>query len=368
MRTDDLPIVDCSGTARQRGQAHGETLRVRITERVGRWLSVIGEAYGILAAEFLPRFLAGTDFRPAVERYVPYLGNELRGIAEGAGIDESTAYAMQLMDEEWWFGRSAAHHCSSVAIAPEGGRPTLVGQTMDLPLWQDGTQALLRFREEDGSDTIVFTSAGMIGLMGVSGRGLGVCVNTLNQLGVDPRGLPVAFVMRGALATGSPDAAARFLQTVPHASGQNYQLGGRHGARTFECSAGAAAEVRFIDGRSLHTNHPLASGDRRDGAIDAEENEDSRLRLESLHTDLSATRVPTPGIADVKTALSACRSPGAVSIVPTAESRATSSTTVGSVVFAIGDTVSLSVCAGPPSQETWREIAVRSAGQRSSVI
>lgn len=361
MRTEDLPVVECSGTARQRGQAHGEMLRARIADRVGRWRNVIGEAYGVPANEFLPRFLAGTDFRSAIKSHVPALDEELLGIAEGAGVIETTIYAMQLMDEEWWFGRSTAHHCSSLAVAPREGHPTIVGQTMDLPLWQDGTQALLRFREEDGSDTFVYTSAGMIGLMGVSGRGLGVCVNTLNQLGVDARGLPVAFVMRGALATGSLDAAARFLQTVPHASGQNYQLGGRHGARTFECSAGGAAEVGFVDGRSLHTNHPLASKDRRDGATDSGEKEDSRLRLESLHTDLSAARVPIPGVADVKTALSACRLPGAVSIAPTADSNATSWTTVGSVVYAIGDTVNLSVCAGPPSTENWREIAVRSS-------
>lgn len=361
MRTEDLVVVECSGNPRQRGRAHGEALRALIAERIERWHAAIGAAYGMPAATFLPRFLAGTDFRTAIERHAPELGEEVSGIAEGAAIAEETAYAMQLMDEEWWFGKHAGHgHCSSFAVRPGEGRPTLVGQTMDLPRWQDGTQALLRIREEDGADTMVFTSAGMIGLMGVSGRGIGVCVNTLNQLGVQTGGLPVAFVTRGALAAGGLADAADFLQRVPHASGQNYQLGGREGARTFECSAGGAVELSFADGRSLHTNHPLKSRDRREAAAGLDESDDSRLRLDSLHADLSASRVAAPGVGDAKAALSACRTPGAVSITPAANAGPTTSMTVGAVVYAIGETVGLSVCAGPPARESWKEITLRS--------
>lgn len=360
MRTEELAVVECSGNARQRGRTHGEALRALIAERVALWHAAIGEAYGVPAATFLPRFLAETRFQTAITQYAPDLGEEVRGIAEGSGMTEAVAYAMQLMDEEWWFGKSRSHHCSSLAVAPVEGRPTLVGQTMDLARWQDGTQALLKIREEDGSDTIVFTSAGMIGLMGVSGRGLGVCVNTLNQLCVNASGLPVAFVTRGALAKGGLTEAARFLQQVPHASGQNYQLGSRDGVRTFECSAGGAAEVPFVDGRSLHTNHPLASGDRRNESGDPDESNNSRLRLESLHVDLSAAAVPAPRIDNVKAALSACRVPGAVSIAPAENASLTESMTVGAVVYELGDTIGLSVCAGPPGREGWRELTLRS--------
>ncbi|WP_395383061.1 C45 family autoproteolytic acyltransferase/hydrolase [Mesorhizobium sp. UC22_110] len=273
MRTESLPIVDCAGDARRRGHAHGEALRSVILAKVERWREAIGEAYGVPASLFLPRFLEATDFRGAIMAHAPDLADEVVGIGEGAGLPEETAYALQLMDEEWWWGRSNAAHCSSLAVAPADGRPTLVAQTMDLPRWHDGAQALLKI-EDTGQKSLVFTSAGMIGLMGVSGRGLGICVNTLSQLAVNPRGLPVAFVMRGALAQGTVASAAEFLGRVPHASGQNYQLGDRSEARTFECSAGGIVPVSFSNGCSLHTNHPLVSRDGRDTTARMEGSED----------------------------------------------------------------------------------------------
>lgn len=361
MHTEDLVVVTCRGTPRQRGRAHGEALRRVIAEKVGRWHAAIGEAYGEPANRFLPRFLAATDFAPAIAKHVPDLAEEVRGIAEGAGLAQETIYAMQLMDEEWWFGKAGGHgHCSSLAVPPGARCPTLVAQTMDLSCWQDGTQALLKFEEDDGSDTCVFTSAGMIGLMGVSGRGLGICVNTLGQLGVAAQGVPVAFVMRGALASGSIEAAAEFLRTVRHASGQNYQLGDRNTVRDIECSAGGTVELGLEGRRSLHTNHPLASRDRRDGKASLEGTKDSLGRLQSLHADLGADRIADPTREDVKAALSAQREEGAVSIVPAANARLTDPLTLGAVIYELGETVELFVTAGPPSIESWRRITLRS--------
>lgn len=360
MRTDSLPIVDCPAGARERGRAHGETLRIVIGEKIERWHQAIGEAYGAPAAQFLARFLTATSFRTAIAAQLPDLLDEVAGIAEGAAIAEETAYALQLMDEEWWFSKSTGDgHCSSVAIAPVEGRSTLVGQTMDLPRWHDGAQALLRIAADDGHETLVFTSAGMIGLMGVNGRGIGVCVNTLSQLGVSRSGLPVAFVMRGALAKANADDAADFLRRAPHASGQNYQLGDRHGIRTLECSAGGAIELDVDSGRSLHTNHPLKSRDSPFPGVNLSGSENSRGRLASLVADLSEGTAPAVDAETVKSALSACRADGAVSIAPGQAGPTTESMTIGAAVYEIGDTISLSVCAGPPAIEGWMRLTPR---------
>ena len=360
MRTDTLPIVDCPAGARERGRAHGEALRIVIGEKIGRWHEAIGEAYGEPAASFLARFLTATNFRTAIAEQTPDLLDEVAGIAEGAAIAWETAYALQLMDEEWWFSKSTGEgHCSSLAIAPVGGRPTLVGQTMDLPRWHDGAQALLRIAIEDGYEKLVFTSAGMIGLMGVNGRGIGICVNTLSQLGVSRCGLPVAFVMRGALSKTHANDAADFLLRARHASGQNYQLGDRHGIRTLECSAGGAVELDVDGGRSLHTNHPLKSRDSVYPGVNLSGSENSRGRLASLVADLSEETAPVVDPETVKSALSACRADGAVSIAAGPESPPTESMTIGAVVYEIGETISLSVCAGPPAEESWIQLTPR---------
>ncbi|EIM73546.1 peptidase c45 acyl-coenzyme a:6-aminopenicillanic acid acyl-transferase [Nitratireductor aquibiodomus RA22] len=173
MRTVDLPVIDCPALPRERGRAHGEGLREAITDKITRWRRAIPQAYGIDAEVFLPRFLEGTNFHKAIARHAPDLMEEIEGIAEGAGVAPETIYAMQLMDEEWWFGSAFGDgHCSSIAVAPGDGQTTLVAQTMDLPYWHDGAQALLRMDTADGGELLVFTSAGMLGLLGVSGGGL----------------------------------------------------------------------------------------------------------------------------------------------------------------------------------------------------
>lgn len=378
MRTQDLPIVECPSDPRGRGRAHGESLRTVIALKVVRWRKAIAEAYGEPADEFLERFLRGTKFPAAIATHTPDLLEEIAGIAEAAAQPERLMLALQLMDEEWWFGRAPAAgsraagggkaaaetaaerpaHCSSLSVAPAPGRPTLVGQTMDLPRWHDGAQAVLRMQESDGSETMVFTTAGMVGLMGASGRGLGICVNTLAALRSSPRGLPVACVLRGALARPDVESAAAFLSSVPHASGQAYQLGDSERARCFECSTRGAVEVPLTEGRCLHTNHVLASRDRRRKGA-PEESEDSRRRLDSLTQDLSVEATPQLGFEQVKTALSATRPGAAVSVEPPAGKDPLAPMTVGAVVYELDGEVTFSVAAGPPSRETWMRFRLR---------
>jgi hypothetical protein len=70
---------------------------------------------------------------------------------------------------------------------------------MGLPLVRRRAGAAEKIQHPEAGEAMIFTSAGIIGLMGVSQRGVGICVNTLSQLAERPTGLPVAFAMRGAL-------------------------------------------------------------------------------------------------------------------------------------------------------------------------
>lgn len=354
MTTERLPIVDCvSPEPRARGREHGEALRLPIREKIERWQSATAADYGEAPSSFFERLLKETGFRAAIERHTPELMEEVLGIAEGAGIDPETAYAMQLMDEEWWFGR-AAHdgHCSGAAIAPSGRDVTAMGQTMDLPAWHDGAQALLKLRGKNGTPSLVFTSAGMIGLMGFSGRGLGICVNTLSGLRSRPDGLPVAFVMRGALARESATDAKRFLVGVPHASGQNYLIGDRRNVFALECSAAGAREVAAQDGRILHTNHPLVSQDLR---TDAAASENSKARLSSLHAELGDPQGRT--VENIKAALASRREGAAISMERRPDMGQTQLMSIGGVVYEIGGAIRGWVTGGPPSAGAWRELS-----------
>jgi predicted choloylglycine hydrolase len=287
MTSSRFAVLEITGSPRERGRAYGEGLRPLIAERDRRWRAEIETRTKISADDFIEDFLQRTNFLPAIDRWTPELHDEVKGIAEGSGLPYRAILAAQFMDEEWWFQRQYRNHCSSFGAPASGGRPALVGQTMDLPNWMDGYQTLLLIRDaRPGLDAYVVTAAGMIALTGMNSRGLGVSVNTLMQLNGSADGLPVAFVTRRLLETAALDEAVTFLRQLPHASGQNYVMGDAATVRDLECSAGAAVEHRdAADGRIWHTNHPLANRDLRRDMREPwweRQGRDSGCRLDAL--------------------------------------------------------------------------------------
>jgi isopenicillin-N N-acyltransferase-like protein len=98
----ELPLLDVSGRARERGRAHGEALR----EAVAEGLELAREAGSRPAAPGSASAHLG-----AAERGTPAVLDELRGIAEGAGVPFDSILEHNLADERRVFasaGRAAA--------------------------------------------------------------------------------------------------------------------------------------------------------------------------------------------------------------------------------------------------------------------
>jgi hypothetical protein len=271
-----MRIVDLYGPPHERGLQHGEALRDLIALKVSSMRARIREEQAADPDEFIRDFLNYVDFDAAIERWTPGLLEEVRGIAVGANQDDASIKAIQYLDEMWWYARlrwreihgserlGADEHdaCSALGVITSG--QTFVAQNQDFGVEGEGFQALLHLREQDGQpEAFVFTAAGMVAIQGMNRAGIGICCNTLSRLDVNQRGLPVAFVVRGVLSRWTFAEAAAFLEAAPHASGQNYVIGGPGEVGSFECSAHAVARYApFADGsRTYHTNHPLVNTD-----------------------------------------------------------------------------------------------------------
>ena len=299
-----------SGSPRERGRAYGASLRPLIGSHVAGWLGALAEA-GIGEPEtYVAAMLAATDFIPAIERHTPDLLAEVEGIAEGAQAPFELVLGLQLLDEEWAHRVRLARadgrleKCSSVGIVATDG--VWLGQNMDLGAYTDGHQALLSIAAEGSAPSaLVFTVAGMIGLMGVNAAGVGVCVNSLPQLPSAPRGLPVAFVLRRLLQARSLAEACELVRNLPHATNQHYLIAGPGAVRAFEASCEAVGEYHPPNpSRVLHTNHPLA--DIPGAFEDAAARENTVARLKSLTARLSGG---APGLVEIEAALSAFDDP-----------------------------------------------------------
>ncbi len=331
------------GDSSTRGLSQGEHLRADIHDVVHRVIDSMGGPDGV------DRFLASTDFLPAITKHTPQLLAELEGIAVGADARFADLLAHNLMDEYWWWSQDQRHReaCSSVASV---GPPALVGQTMDLDRFLDGSQCLVSHHDE-GTTLAVLTSAGMVGLCGASSMGFGLCVNALTMLTHSGSGLPVAFAFRGALAQPDAPRALDFLRSVPHASGQHYAIVGRgpHGqmmTASIECSARGATTSAEANGNFGHANHPLASTDIDSrGSTGAESS--SPLRQSVLEA-----AVPSVASADSLMDL--------LSTEPLCEPRRDDRDwfTFGAIVVEIDSAVTINYALGPPDTDPWHRAAV----------
>ena len=257
-----IRIVTCAGDPRARGRIQGEELREAIATGLDRWRDALATAHGLDPDDYIHEFLDNTSHLPAIQRWTPGLLEEARGIAEGAGQHFARILAYSLLDEEWSYStarRRGTPGCTVACFRRQHDGTPVIGQTMDIPAVHDGTQAVIRHLPEDGPATLVFTAAGMLGLMGVNAAGVGVVVNNLGMLQGSPAGLPVMFVLRGLLARSTLAEACDFVQRVPHAVGQHYAIGGPDGLASFECAANGAVRDATAVERILHTNHPLVN-------------------------------------------------------------------------------------------------------------
>jgi len=260
-----LRVVELKGTPYMRGYAHGQSLKLEIQELVKRWKEDLEKTYSVPAMTYIQRLLETSDFQPAIERWTPGLLDEVRGIADGAGIDFPTMYAFQLVDETWVMRDDLGlSKCTSIAARRRGDSPALVAQTLDIPGYYHGFQTVLRIEggaEEPGA--LIFTIPGVVAANGLNDRSVAVCVNAVTQLAYSAKGLPVAFTIREILRQKTYEDAVRFLKEIQPAAPQNYVIGGPKQVASFERSASRMVEFIPFEGAEFtyHTNHPIANDD-----------------------------------------------------------------------------------------------------------
>ncbi|HXT36044.1 MAG TPA: C45 family peptidase [Chloroflexota bacterium] len=352
-----------TGSPRERGRVHGEVLRPEITGGISRWKDALQQATGLPVDDYLDRFVAQTNFLPAIERWTPHLLDEVRGIGEGAGISFRDVYAYQLMDEEWLFridlkrGGAPLEHCSMVGFFGDGA-PPILGQNMDLPKYYDGTQALLRVRDQNRDlESLIFTAAGLIGTTGLNNRGVGICCNTLTRLAHAYDGLPAAFIVRRVLESSTLAEASSFVREVSHASGQNYAIGCPDQIVDFECSAHEVVPFSCGPTHVYHTNHPLVNDDQpapaggagvtKEPAGERSPMSNSEQRLAYLERMIGGQETPRT-VDGVKTLLSTRAVP-----INVGRDSAGDGMTLGSLIMELTTPPVLHYAPGPPAETAY---------------
>ncbi|WP_191859856.1 C45 family autoproteolytic acyltransferase/hydolase [Hanstruepera ponticola] len=365
-----LKEMTLTGTGYELGLQHGKMLKTEIGEIVTKWKANTTKYFKKDAELTLDDFYKQANYEAAIKKWTPDLYEEVRGIAEGSGQAFRDILVLNLLDEFWvYIDELYNHHCSDVGVPSINGSTSYIAQNMDIENYTDGYQTLIRLeRTASRPEQLILTHPGLIALNGMNETGVGVVVNTIMQLNASSSGLPVAFVVRRIINSTDKDDLINFIQTVNHASGQNYIIGIQGDVYDFEASANQV--VRFnpknTNGTVYHTNHPIVNTDVKEWYTDykpTEENKSKLLQSSNSYLRLTALEkrmVGNPLIDDniIMEALRSKDNPD--NPVCNTNNQDGSGFTFASVIMTLTGDLNFQITAGPPDESEYKSVTFSS--------
>ena len=246
-----FPVVEVSGNAYEMGYQHG----AQTTDLVQRYLLLI-ERLTQMSRDALCR--QAMTFLPMMEALSPTFVEEVRGLADGAGLSFEEAVLCQARAEA---GRVAEGGCTAFALtgqATRNGQP-LAGQNQDLEPEYADVAIILRVKPTDGRPrAIIFTFAGQLGYCGMNELGLTHFANALYDFQWQP-GLPHYPLKRVMLEQQNVAQCIDLLAQHRACSAANVVLADGQG-RIADVEVRPEGIVSFQDDHSdwlIHANHYL---------------------------------------------------------------------------------------------------------------
>lgn len=249
--TTRYPELEVGGVPRELGRQLGEGAR----ELVRHFCAVALERVQVTTAvsrEAALRVVTRTV--PYVKDYAPDLLEELEGVAEGAGVTVDDLMLLQVRNQ------LVADDAGCTAFSVRSPELSCVGQNWDNDPELDAFTMVLKRRPAGKPSSLTVTQPGLIGYIGMSSAGFGLCLNTLPA----PRrefGVPGYFLVRRFLEVETLEAAVEAAEAARRVIPLNVMLQTPEGPADLEITPQGVYVLRPTDDRDLltHTNHCLHS-------------------------------------------------------------------------------------------------------------
>ena len=264
-----FPLIDLSGSPRERGRTHGQLA----TDRLRRGVKMYSELLLKNGVDWKELEHRAERLVPRIESFDPAYIEEMRGIAEGAGEPFAAVVLMNARTE--MVAASRKQHvekhfpdgCTAALALPEASADgaLLHGQNWDWRAECAETGVVLRIRSENGPDILTFTEAGGLARSGLNSAGIGLTANALEcdrdyQRGA---GVPLPFIRRKVLESAHLSDAVCTIFSTPklgsnHMAVSQATADGRAEAFGFECAPDETFWLAPDKGLYVHANHWIA--------------------------------------------------------------------------------------------------------------
>ena len=276
--SEPFPLIEVSGPPRERGRQYGQQAAVRIARGIEHYAGQLER----MAFDRGAIRGAVQDYLPHIQRFEPAYVEEMRGIAEGAGVAFEDVVLLNARTEILKLGarRAAktqaddADGCTGVVALPEATQSGRVihAQNWDWKAECVETTVVLSIRRDDGPDLLTFTEAGGLARSGFNAAGIAITANYL-ECDRDYRtlGVPLALIRRKVLESAHLALAMHAVYATPKSGANNMIVSHAGGvAIDFECAPDETFQVHPDRGLLVHANHwvsPVALAKLKDTGI-----------------------------------------------------------------------------------------------------
>ena len=292
--SDTYPHVRVSGGPRERGRQYGRAA----AERVVRSMHIYRRIFAHYAGWDWDRVTShAREYLAAIEGAHPRYLEEIRGIAEGAGLGQDDILALNVRTEVMFaaVARRAVRECTAFATLPGATADghLLVGQNWDWKPHMTGTVIVLEAEQDEGPAFVTVVEAGLLAKTGMNAAGIGLATNALiSDRDRGEPGLPYHIILRAILDAPNLPGALDAVTHHPRASAANYLVASREGmAVDIEAAPGDHSQVWLTwpeDDVLVHTNHFVCETGLKD--VMRWYSPDSPFRLERASQRLAAGR------------------------------------------------------------------------------
>lgn len=264
-----IRVLDLAGSPTQIGAAHGTAYAEEIRRYTNDRVQLV--ASGLWSGGPMSRdevVAIAESMLPAHEAFDVDLHTEMVAMADAAGITPAEAVIVGGFTDFVDTVRSVVGGQPPESVIEDDCTATIVpddradgagflGQTWDMHDTATDHVVLLRIRPDDAPATIVFTTTGCMGQIGMNDEG--VCVGINNLVGLDgTRGVNWTSVVRGMLKTSTADEALNVLLDADLAGAHNFLIFDRHGVGHNVEAMPSIRAVQTLDEMPIvHTNHTV---------------------------------------------------------------------------------------------------------------
>lgn len=322
----DCPLIEVSGTPRERGRQYGEQAADRIRRGVEHYSiqlrenNLDAEAVGTITSRF------AEGLKPVAADLL----DEITGIAEGAAVSFESAMLLNARTEILKIARRRQKGlpdfiepdgCTGVIVEPQAAAEgkLIHAQDWDWKTECAETAVVLRVLRDDGPDILTFTEAGGLARAGFNSAGISITGNYLeSERDYTQPGIPLAIVRRRALEQEYYAHAIKAIHATQKSASNNIMLGQADGvALNFECVPDETFTLTATDGLLVHANHflsPVALAHITDkGIANMPDSLYRDLRVRSLLSEkvgrITLDDVKSAMFDDFQTPWSVCRPP-----------------------------------------------------------